>query len=149
MENNQLDKYKIISKYIITILVFIVLNTIFLIENDPQWIISIIISIVVFIIDPLSFKICKFIINKGDKINNKLLNVLYYLLALPIIFIICLYIIALILALIVYLIELIVSLNLGWAILIAFFGIGIFTCILIPYFQTIIILILRFFNGSK
>ncbi len=145
MQNKSLEKYRKISRIIITLLVFIVLNSWFLYDNDPQWILSIIISGVVFFINSPSSKICIFLINKGDKIERKILKVLYYILALPIAFLVLLFIVGLFCALIVALLEWTGSLNLGLAVLIAFTGIGVFTCVLVPYFQTLIILILRHF----
>jgi len=149
MQNKPMEKYIKISRIIITLLVFIVLNSWFLYDNDPQWILSIIISGVVFLFNAPSSKICEFLINKGDKIENKVLKVLYYILALPIAFLLLLFIVALICTLFVALFERAGLLNLGWAVLIAFTGIGIFTYILVPYFQILIILILRRFLNLK
>lgn len=146
MQNELMEKYIRISRIIITLMVFIVLNAWFLFENDPHWIIALIISSIVFFINFPSSKICKFIINKGDKITNKILKALYYVFALPIIFLLLLLIVGLLCACVVAILEHINSLNLGTAILIAFTGIGLFTCILVPYFQTLIILILRCFK---
>lgn len=143
MQNELMEKYIRISRVIITLMVFIVLNAWFLFENDPHWIIALIISIVVFFINFPSSKICKFIINKGDKITNKILKVFYYVFALPVIFLLLLLIVGLLCACVVAIF--INSLDLGTAILIAFIGIGILTCVLVPYFQTLIILILRCF----
>ncbi len=147
MQNELMEKYIQISRVIITLMVFIVLNVWFLFENDPHWVIALIISIVVFFINFPSSKICKFIINKGDKITNKILKALYYVFALPIIFLILLLIVLLLLTFIFEDMEL----SLGTGILIVFTGIGIFTCVLVPYFQTLIILILRRFirNSEK
>jgi len=141
MENELIKKYIQISKIIITVIVFIVLNIWFLFENDPQWILALIISVVVFIINYPSSRICILIIKKGDKITGKILKVLYYLFVLPIIFSLVVIIIGLLCTLIISFFE--DSLTLGMAVLLAFAGIGLFTCILIPYFQTLIILLLR------
>ena len=145
MQNNLLSKYIKLSRVIITFLVFIVLNVWFLYENDPQWILSIIITTIVFLINYPSSKICKFLINKGDKIESKILKLLYYIFALPIAFLICLFIVGLFYTLVVMLLNYTDSLNLGLAVLLAYTGIGIFTCVLVPYFQTLIILTLRCF----
>lgn len=149
MQSNSLEKYIKFSRIIITLLVFIVLNSWFLYENDPQWILSIIISGVVFFITSPSSKICKLLINKGDKIESKILKVLYYILVLPITFLVLLFMVGLFYTLIVALFELTDSLDLGGAVLIAFTGIGIFTCALVPYFQTLIILVLRYFGKNS
>ena len=70
MQSKQIDR---LSRIIITILVFIVLNIWFLYENDPQWFFSIIISGIVFLISFPSTKLCNFLI------KNKILNVLFYI----------------------------------------------------------------------
>ena len=149
MQSNLIDKYIKLSRIIITFLVFIVLNCWFLYENDPQWIFSIIISVLVLVISFPSSKICKFFINKGDKIESKILKVLYYIFALPIVFTLLLFIVGIFCSFVVTLLENAGSLSLGSGILIAFIGIGIFTCVLVPYFQTLIILILRYFFKGK
>ena len=119
MQSNLIDKYIKLSRIIITFLVF------------P------------------SSKICKFFINKGDKIESKILKVLYYIFALPIVFTLLLFIVGIFCSFVVTLLENAGSLSLGSGILIAFIGIGIFTCVLVPYFQTLIILILRYFFKGK
>lgn len=143
MQNEMMEKYIRISRVIITLMVFLILNAWFIFENDPHWIIAFIISMMVFFINIPSSKICKFIINNGDKITNKLLKILYYAFLLPIIFFLILLVTGLLCAGIVVILEQINSIDLGTAILIAFTGIGIFTCILVPYFQTLVILTLR------
>lgn len=149
MQSELMNKYIRTSRIIITLLVFIVLNSWFLYENDPQWIFSIIVSGVVFFINYPSSKICKFLINKGDEIESKILKVFYYIFALPFAFLVLLFIVGLIGTLATVLFELTGSLNLGLAVLIAFIGIGIFTCILVPYFQTLIILFLRCYKKKN
>ena len=145
MQDKFLNKYIKLSRIIVTFFVFIVLNIWFLSENDPQWIFSLIISGVVLVISFPSSIICKFLITQGDKIESKVLKVVYYIFALPIIFILFLFIVILFCALVVELLEHIVSINLGLALLIAYIGIGILTLVLVPYYQTLIILILRWF----
>ena len=41
------------------------------------------------------------------------------------------------------------SISLRTAVLIAFTGVGILTCTLVPYYQTIIILVIRYFLSLK
>ncbi len=147
MQNELMEKYIRISRVIISLMVYIVLNAWFLFENDPHWIIALIISSVVFFINFPSSKICKIFIKKGDKIESKLLKTLYYIFALPVIFILLLLIA---LFLLTFIFE-DMDLSLGTGILIVFTGICLFTCILVPYFQTLIILVLRHFmrNSEK
>lgn len=149
MRSNLIKKCVKPSRIFVTLTVFIILNTWFLLENDPQWIFSIIVSTIVFFLSLPSSKVCKFLINKGDKIKNKILRFLFYSLLLPIIFVIFILIVMLLCALIVELFFSTDSISLGTAVLIAFTGVGILTCTLVPYFQTIIILILRYFFSLK
>lgn len=138
-----------ISRIIITLIVFIALNAWFIFENDPHWIASLIISTLVFFISFPSSIICKFLIKKGDKILGKILKVLYYTFTLPLIFIFLICVVSLLCA---FVIEFFLSnsfFTLGFAVLVAFIGIAVFTCVLVPYFQTIIILILRYFSNLK
>lgn len=138
-----MEKYIKISRIITAILVFVLLNIWFIFENDPQWMLAVIISVIVYFISYPSSIIVKFIINNGDRIKSKLLEILYYGIALPIIFFLLLCVVALLCAFVVGFSVPAESLNLGLAVLIAFTGIGIFTCVLVPYFQTLVILLLR------
>lgn len=149
MQSNLMEKCIKLSRTFVTLTVFIILNAWFLFENDPQWIFSIIVSAVVFSISIPTSKVCKFLINKGDKIKNKILRILFYALVLPIIFIILIFIVMLLCALVVEVFFPTDSISLGTAVLIAFTGVGILTCVLVPYYQTIIILILRYFFSLK
>lgn len=149
MQNNLMKKCINLSRIFVALTVFIILNAWFLFENDPQWIFSIIVSAVVFFLSFPSSKVCKFLINNGDKIKNKILRILFYTLVLPIIFIIFIFIVMLLCALVVELFFPTDSISLGTAVLIAFAGIGILTCVMVPYYQTIIILILRYFFSLK
>lgn len=149
MQSDLMKKCIKLSRIFVALAVFIILNTWFLFENDPQWIFSIIVSVIVFFFSFPSSKICKFLINKGDKIKNKILRILFYSLVLPIIFIIFIFIVMLLCTLVVELFIPTDSISLGVAVLIAFTGIGILTCTLVPYYQTIIILILRYFLSFK
>lgn len=149
MQSNLMEKCIKLSRTFVTLTVFIILNAWFLFENDPQWIFSIIVSAVVFFISIPTSKACKFLINKGDKIKNKILRILFYALVLPIIFIILIFIVMLLCALVVELFFPTDSISLGTAVLIAFTGVGILSCVLVPYYQTIIILIFRYFLSLK
>lgn len=137
------------SRLIILVLIFIVLNSWFIYENDPQWIVTSIISLICFLISFPSSKLSKLMIKKGDKIKNKIYNFLYYAFLLPIIFLLVLLATIIILSLIFEYVIPVEALSLGAALIIAFSGIGLFTCILVPYFQTLIILILRKINKDK
>ena len=149
MQSKLMKKSIKLSRIFVSLTVFIILNAWFLFENDPQWIFSIIVSAVVFFFSFPNSKVCKFIINNGDKIKNKLLRLLFYALGLPIIFIILIFIVMLLCALVVELFFSTDSISLGTAVLIAFTGVGILTCTLVPYYQTIIILVIRYFLSLK
>lgn len=140
MKKELMKKCIKLSRIFITLMVFIFLNAYFLYENDPQWVFTIIVSFVVFFLCLPTSKVSIFLINKGDKIKNKLLKLLFYILLLPIIFIIIL------LGILIFNFFLSMdSLSLRNAVLMMFAGVGILICILVPYFQTLIILFLRYF----
>lgn len=149
MQSDLMKKCIKLSRIFVSLTVFTILNVWFFFEHDPQWIFSIIVSAVVFFFSFPSSKVCKFLIKNGDKINNKILKILFYSLLLPIIFIIFFFIVMLLCALVVELFFSTDSISLGIAVLIAFTGIGVLTCTLVPYYQTIIILILRYFLKFK
>lgn len=149
MQSDLMKKCIKLSRLLLSLTVFIILNAWFIFENDPQWIFSTIISVIIFFFSFPSSKISEFIINNGDKIKNKILRILFYLLILPITFIIFIFIVMLLCALVVELFFPTNSISIGTAILIAFIGIGILTCVIVPYYQTIIILILRYFIRLK
>lgn len=149
MQSNLMKKCIKLSRVFVSLTVFIILNAWFLFENDPQWIFSIIVSAVVFFISFPSSNICNFLITKGDKIKKKILRIGFYGIILPIISIIFVFIVMLFCALIVEFFFSSNSISLGTAVLIAFTGVGILTCVMVPYYQTIIILMLRYFLSKK
>lgn len=149
MQSNLMKKCIKLSRVFVSLTVFIILNAWFLFENDPQWIFSIIVSAVGFFISFPSSNICNFLITKGDKIKKKILRIGFYGIILPIISIIFVFIVMLFCALIVEFFFSSNSISLGTAVLIAFTGVGILTCVMVPYYQTIIILMLRYFLSKK
>lgn len=149
MKKELMNKCIKLSRVIIALLVFTLSSAWFLFENDPQWVFSIIVSLVVYFVSSPASKTCKFIIKKGDKIKNKTLRVLFYLLLLPIVFVVLLFLVLLIYVLVGKIFFSSDSIQLSTAVFAAFIGIGILICIMVPYFQTIIILLLRYFLGSK
>lgn len=149
MQSNLMKKCIKLSRVFVSLTVFIILNAWFLFENDPQWIFSIIVSAIVFFISFPSSNICNFLITKGDKIKKKILRIGFYGIILPIISIIFVFIVMLFCALIVEFFFSSNSISLGTAVLIAFTGVGILTCVMVPYYQTIIILMLRYFLSKK
>lgn len=149
MQSDLMKKCRKLSRIFVALTVFIILNAWFLFENDPQLIFSIIVSAGAFFFSFPSSKVCQLLINKGDKIKNKILRILFYSLVLPIIFIIFIFIVMLLCAVVVELFFSTDSISLGTAVLMAFTGVGILTCTLVPYYQTIIILILRYFLSKK
>lgn len=146
MNDALMNKCIKISRLIIFLLVFLVLNSWFIFENDPQWIATSIISLICFLISFPSSKLSIFIIKKGDKIKNNIYRFLYYAFLLPIIFFLIVLVTALLCSIIVEYVIPDGIMTLGVAVLIAFSAIVLFTCILVPYFQTLIVLILRKLN---
>lgn len=76
--------YKI-SRYVLPVISFIVLCIMF-INEDSSWItVALILSVIVFGLSFPSTWMSKKIYNMGNKFNNKIFKVSYYLLILPII----------------------------------------------------------------
>ena len=144
-ENKEnLNKYYRISQLIITIFTFVVLMAAFIHENESEFQIPIFLTFVVFLISFPSTIISKKLLKYGDKIESDVLRAGYYLLALPIIGVV---IVSMMSALLngIYA-NIPTPTELGPAIgqgvleifIIILFGLLVF----IPYFQTIIVLVI-------
>jgi hypothetical protein len=138
--------YKI-SRVILSVITFIIFNIMFINEDISWKIIPLILAVIVFLISYPSTKISQFLIKTGDLIENKLLKILYYAIGLPISLLFLCFVIYLFLIIIF---EYIPTSNefgvaLGQALLCLFFEILGIICIIIPYVQTLIVLILKRF----
>ena len=148
MQNNSLDKYIKLSRIAMAFLMFIVIDIeILFVSHDISQLLSAIISsgfiaLIMYAITSQSSKICKFIINKWDKMNNNTLSPIFYILAFPIgcILFISLPIIAI--ALIVGLMPIFARLvKMGISDVLAF--------VAISFIQITIIMIIRYFSEVK
>ena len=129
-----------------TLLTFIILNIMFINESITWTILSAILSLIVYIIGFSGMFISKKIIKIGDNIKNKLLKILYYIF-LPIVLLLICFIIY---NFSFFVLENILRLNdctlsLGEGLLVLFGIILICMFILIPYIETIIVLMLKRF----
>ena len=140
-----MKKINMISRIILSIIVFI-LFSIFIMNEDSSWIIiPIIFSVITFGLSFPSTIFAQKIIKIGDKINNKLLKVLYYILLLIILLVLCLVIYFIIINIydkhIIHPNEFMDALDIG--LLLLFIIYCLIIAIVLPYFQAIIINILK------
>ena len=140
-----MKKINMISRIILSIIVFI-LFSIFIMNEDSSWIIiPIIFSVITFGLSFPSTIFAQKIIKIGDKINNKLLKVLYYILLLIILLVLCLVIYFIIINIydkhIIHPNEFMDALDIG--LLLLFIIYCLILAVVLPYFQAIIINILK------
>ena len=147
MNNQLIEKLYKISRIILAIMTFIIFNIMF-INEDVSWkFLPIIFALIAFGVSFPSSIISKKIMNVGNKIESKILKVLFYIIILPIVIFI------LFLAIYTFVIFIFESIPtpsefgaaLGQALL-ALFIVAIGTiCVIVPYIQTLIVLILKQF----
>lgn len=152
MDDKLMEKIYKISRIILAIIAFIVFNIMF-INEDVSWkILTIVFALIAFGISFPSSIVSKKIMNSGDKIKNKLAKILFYLVALPIIifgFFLLIYIF------VTSIVDTIptttgeFSAELGQGLLALFFVVIGTIGIVVPYIQTLIILILKQLLGNK
>ncbi len=146
-----MKKINMISRIILSIIVFI-LFSIFIMNEDSSWIIiPIIFSVITFGLSFPSTIFAQKIIKIGDKINNKLLKVLYYILLLIILLVLCLVIYFIIINIydkhIIHPNEFMDALDIG--LLLLFIIYCLILAVVLPYFQAIIINILKKYATIK
>ena len=140
-----MEKSYKISRIILVVMAFIIFNIMF-INEDVSWkILPPIFAIIVFGVSYPSSVISRLLINIGNKLESKLLKILYYVIALPIlVFMLILGIYT------IFIINTIPTPNefgaaLGQALL-GLFCIAVGTiCVIVPYIQTLIVLVLKRF----
>lgn len=145
------NKSYIISSIILSIITFIIFN-IMLINEDSSWnIVPFIFTIIVFAFSFPSSIISKKYLNIGNKIERKILRILYYALALPISLIVLFAIVCFIMISINENIETPNELAaaLSQALTFLFLVTVAFIAIVLPYFQTLIVLCLNKFMKTK
>ena len=146
-----MKKINMISRIILSIIVF-VLFSIFIMNEDSSWIIiPIIFSLITFGLSFPSTIFAQKIIKLGNKINNKLLKVLYYIVLFIILLVLCLVIYFIIINIydkhIIHPNEFMDALDIG--LLLLFIIYCLILAVVLPYFQAIIINILKKYATIK
>lgn len=145
--NKPMEKSYKMSRVILSVIAFIIFNIMF-INEDVSWkIFPLIFAVIVFGISFPSSVISRKLINIGNKLESKLLKILYYAIALPTISFLLFYGIY---AIMLFIAESIPTPNeMGAALSKALFLLFCITigaiCIIVPYIQTLIVLILNRF----
>ncbi len=145
MEQQIMKKSYKLSHIILAILAFLIFNIMFINEDISWKFISFIFSLITFIMSFPSSIISKKIINLGNNIKNNMIKTLFYIIVLPIIIFI--------LSILIYLFNMLVldiiptsndfATELGQGLLILFLITVEIICIIVPYIQTLIVLILK------
>ena len=145
MEQQIMKKSYKLSRIILAILAFLIFNIMFINEDITWKSLSFIFSLITFIMSFPSSIISKKIINLGNNIKNNMIKILFYIIILPIIIFI--------LSILIYLFNILIfdifpisndfSTELGQGLLILFLITVEIICIIVPYIQTLIVLILK------
>ena len=132
-------EYKI-SRYIILVLTFVIFNIMFINEDKSWLILPFVFALITFGFSFPSTIFSKKIIKLGDNIKNKALKILFYMF-LPIVLLLLSVEVATIIALIFQ--NFLPNKSLGQGLLVLFLLSIIMIAIILPYNQTIIVLITR------
>ena len=145
MEQQIMKKSYKLSRIILAILAFLIFNIMFINEDISWKFLSFIFSLITFIMSFPSSIISKKIINLGNNIKNNMIKILFYIIVLPIIIFI--------LSILIYLFNILIfdifpisndfATELGQGLLILFLITVEIICIIVPYIQTLIVLILK------
>ena len=146
-----MEKFYNMSRIILTVITVIVFKIMFINEHESWNIIPYIFGAIVFGLSFPSSVISKKLIDVANKIENKLLKVLYYILGLPLI---CVIIFAGICFIIISVYNNAPTSNemgaaLSQALVFLFFVTVAFVGIILPYVQTVIVLILKCFMKKQ
>lgn len=147
MENQLIEKIYKISRIVLAVIAFVVFNIMFINEDISWKILPPIFAIIVFGVSFPSSIISKKIINFGNNIKNDMMKILFYIIILPVIIFI---LFLAIYTFVIFIFENIPTPNefgaaLGQA-LFALFIVAVGTiCVIVPYVQTLIVLILKKF----
>lgn len=142
-----MEKSYKISRIILAVMAFIIFNIMF-INEDVSWkILSPIFAIIVFGVSYPSSVISRLLINIGNKLESKLLKILYYVIALPILVFM---LILGIYTIFIFIINTIPTPNeFGAALSQALLGLFCVAVgaigVIVPYIQTLIVLVLKQF----
>ncbi len=146
-----MKKIYMISRVILVVITFIIFN-IMIINEDSSWLIlPFFFSLVVFLVSFPSTFISKVFIKIGDRLDKRILKILYYIIILPALMI---FLFSGICCIIGFLYERYPSSDdfasvLGQGLLFLFLSVASLVCIIIPYIQTLLILFLRRFIKEK
>lgn len=144
--------YKI-SRFVLPIISFAILCIMFLNEDSSWLIVAFILSFIIFMLSFPSTWMSKKIYNLGNKFNNKILRICYYLIILPIIEFILFfltYIILLFLGdkfIISHTTDMGEALGQGFTIL--FFVFVATVCIILPHIQALLVIFIKRFLKDK
>ena len=130
--NKIMKKQYGISRIILSVITVIIFSIITINEGESWRLVPFIFAAIVFIISYPSSVISRRLINIGNKIKNKILKTLYYVLALPLITIFIFW----------FTYYIILSLDVKQWVAQLFFLMVVGISIILPYIQTIIVLIL-------
>ena len=151
MENKKTKKIYMISRVILVVITFIIFK-IMIINEDSSWLIlPFIFSLVVFLVSFPSTFISKIFIKIGDRLDKRILKILYYIIILPALII---FLFSGICCIIGFLYERYPSSDdfasvLGQGLLFLFLVATVAICIIIPYIQTLLVLLLKRFVKDK
>lgn len=145
--NKTMEKSYKISRVILAVMAFIIFNIMF-INEDVSWkILPPIFTVIVFGVSYPSSVISRLLINIGNKLESKLLKILYYVIVLPIISFL---LFGGICAIMFFILETLptpneLSAGLSQVLWVLFWIAVGAICIIVPYIQTLIVLILKCF----
>lgn len=145
MKNKEIKKIYMISRVVLTLLTFIIFN-IMIINEDSSWLIlPFIFSLVVFFVSFPSAFISKVLIKIGDRFDKRILKTLYYAIILPALTIFLFFGCCCIISLIYdsFSIPDDFAVALGQALLFLFLVSTVAICTIIPYIQTLLVLLLK------
>lgn len=147
MHNNGMKKNYMISRFILVIITFIIFNVMFIHEDSSWIIISFLFSVIVFFVSYPSTIISKMFIKIGDRLDKRILRLLYYVIILPALTVFIFSGIGCILSFIYsgYPLPEDFAEALGQALFFLGFITIVIICVIIPYLQTLIVLFLRHF----
>lgn len=143
--DNTLKKSYRISRIIIPVITFIIFCVMFRREDSSWRILPFIFALIAFVVSFPSSIISKHLINFGDKSGNIIIKILYYAFVLPVLILFLIIGIYGIISLIAFSTPTSSELSeaLGQVLTGLFFAAIADICLIVPYIQTLIVLILR------
>lgn len=151
MENKKTKKIYMISRVILVVITFIIFKIMFIHEDSSWAIVAFIFSLIVFIVSFPSTLISKVFIKIGNRLDKRILKILYYAIILPALTIFLFFGCCCIISLIYdsFSIPDDFAVALGQALLFLFLVATVAICIIIPYIQTLLVLLLKRFVKDK